>query len=399
MMASLMIHAAIESKKLPDASNNYGLIRNNRKITLKQSPGMNILIVKTSAIGDVIQTLPALNALRKHYPGAHITWLVEEAAADIISGHPALDRILVSKRKRWSKELLGLSGMSAVKEIYRFIKQLRDTKYDLVIDFQSLLKSSVWIALTRAKRKVGFGQGMEHAEHSYIFLNERIPPVNMNHHAVLRDLMLLEALGIDSKEIIFNFPIHDQARKQVDNLLALHGIIEKVLLIAINPVAKWETKLWSNRKFAELADRLIEQYLAQVIFTGDAGDRKTIADIMSHMNRKAVNLSGETSLKTLAALYAKADLVISTDTGPMHMAAAVGTPVVALFGPTAPWRTGPFGEAHQIIRTGTACSPCFKRQCPTLDCMQQIRVEDVLEGVQRLRISNRNANWTSPSSS
>ena len=389
-MESLIIHAAIESIKLPDPSNNYGLIIKKSKVTLKQSPGMKILIVKTSAIGDVIQTLPALNALRKHYPGAHITWLVEEAAADIIKGHPSLDRILVSKRKRWSKALLGLSGLSAVKEIYRFIQQLRDTEYDLVIDFQSLLKSSVWIALTRAKRKVGYGQGMEHAEHSYIFLNERIPPVDMDHHAVLRDLMLLEALGIDSKEIVFNFPIHDHARKQVNDLLTLHSINEAVFLIAINPVAKWETKLWSNQNFAELADRLIEQYGAQVIFTGDADDRKTIETILSRMNGKAVNLSGATSLKTLAALYEKTDVVISTDTGPMHMAAAIGTPVVALFGPTAPWRTGPFGDEHQIVRTGIACSPCFERQCPKLDCMKQIRVQDVLDGIERLRTLNGN---------
>ena len=384
-MESLIIHAAIKPKKFPNPLNNYSLIINNGEVNPKQSPGMNILIVKTSAIGDVIQTLPALNALRKHYPDAHITWLVEEAAADIIKDHPSLDRILVSKRKRWSKALLGLSGLSAVKEIYRFIKQLRDTEYDLLIDFQSLLKSSIWIALTRAKRKVGYGPGMDHAEHSYIFLNERISPVDMNHHAVLRDLLLLKGLGIDSKEIIFNLSIHDRARKQANDLLALHGIIETVFLIAINPVAKWETKLWSNRNFAELADRLIEQYSAQIIFTGNAEDRKIIAGILGHMNKKAFDLSGETSLKTLAALYEKADLVISTDTGPMHIAAAVGTPVVALFGPTAPWRTGPFGDAHQIIRTGIVCSPCFKRQCPTLDCMKQIRVEDVLEGVQRLR--------------
>jgi lipopolysaccharide heptosyltransferase II len=212
----------------------------------------------------------------------------------------------------------------------------------------------------------------------------------MNHHAVLRDLMLLEALGIDSREIVFNFPIHDHARKQVKDLLALHNINENVFLIAINPVAKWKTKLWSNQNFAELADRLIEQYGAQVIFTGDADDHKTIETILSRMNRKAVNLSGATSLKTLAALYEKTDVVISTDTGPMHMAAAIGTPVVALFGPTAPWRTGPFGDEHQIVRTGIACSPCFERQCPTLDCMKQIRVQDVLDGIQRLGNLNGN---------
>ena len=346
---------------------------------------MNILIVKLSAIGDVIHTFPVLNAVRKQYPDAHITWLVEEAAYGVIKGHKALDRIIVSKRKTWLKGLAGRSCVKNLREVCSFVKQLRDTNYDIILDFQALLKSGVLIGLAKGKRKIGFDKGMEHQEHSYIFLNERIPAVDMKIHALTRGMMLLEAIGISSDEVEYNLYISDQDRKKTDDLLQQHEKKEYKLLAAINPVAKWETKLWDNAKFAKLADSLINQYNAKVFFTGSAEDRELILDIISRMKRKAYNLAGMTSLKTLAAVYKKTDFVISTDTGPMHLAAAVGTPVIALFGPTAPWRTGPFGADHQIIRADLECSPCFKRQCKTIDCMKQISVEQVLNGVERLR--------------
>ena len=352
---------------------------------------MKILIIKLSAIGDVIHTLPALNAIRKKYPDAHITWLVEEAASGLIKGHPAIDRILVSKRKQWIKGLSGLSCMGSIKEVYDFIKKLRDTRYDLVIDFQGLLKSGILAGLSKGKCKAGFGRGMEHQEHSYMFLNKRIFPVSMENHALKRSLMLIDSMGIGGGDIVFNLPVtgHDKrlADALLDNSLTGHGIKAPKRLFAVNPVAKWETKLWSNEKFAVLADRLIEQYNARVIFTGSAQDRKIIQSIMSNMKQDAADLSGKTSLKVLAAIYERADCLVSTDTGPMHLAAAVGTSVVAIFGPTAPWRTGPFGKGHKIIRAGLCCSPCFKRQCSTNDCMKQVSVDDVLAGVNNLNLT------------
>ena len=340
---------------------------------------MNILIVKLSAIGDIIHTLPALNAVRKQYPDAHITWLVEEAAYGVIKGHKALDRIIVSKRKTWLKGLAGRSCVKNLREVCSFIKELRDTRYDLILDFQALLKSGILIGLAKGKRKIGFDKGMQHQEHSYIFLNERVPPVDMEIHALIRGMMLLKAIGIRSYDVEYNIYISDQKRNAADDLLMHCGIKAPKLLVAINPMAKWETKLWDNLKFSNLADRLIKQADADVIFTGSREDSDAIEDIISKMKGKAANLAGRTDLKTLAALYEKVSIAVSTDTGPMHLAAAVGTPVVALFGPTAPWRTGPFGPGHTIIRADLECSPCFKRQCKTIDCMKQISVDQVFD--------------------
>ena len=345
---------------------------------------MNILIVKLSAIGDVIHTLPALNALRRHFPDANITWLVEEAAADLVIGHPALDRVIISGRKRWTRPLSAALRPAHLKEMRAFIQALRDTRYDVILDFQALLKSGLLIALARGRRKIGFNRGMEHMEHSYLLLNERIPPVSMEIHALERNLMMLEPLGIRSRDIAYNLPVSQKDRHTAEALLTRFGLGAGKPLVAVNPVAKWPTKLWAIEKFAGLADRLIRETGAGICFTGAAEDRAMIDEIIATMRQAAVNLAGKTTLKTLAALYALADVLVSTDTGPMHLGAAVGTPVVALFGPTAPWRTGPYGRGHQVVRIGPACSPCFKRQCKTIHCMKQISVNRVLEAVRQV---------------
>jgi len=350
---------------------------------------MNILIVKLSAIGDVIHTLPALNAIRKQYPKAHITWLVEEDASSLIEDHNALDRVLISKRKKWAKMILSASWRHTLREAHTFIKKLRDTKYDLIFDFHGLLKSGILIWLARGERKIGYDRGMAHQEYSYLFLNERIPPADMDNHALMINMMMLKAVGIETDEIIYDVPISTNDYRTVELLLRQNQINLSKPVVAINPVAKWETKLWGNRKFSELADRMVEQFSAQIIFTGSRSDRKIITDIISGMKHNAYDFSGQTTLKALAALYKKVDFLVSTDTGPMHLSAAVDTPVVALFGPTAPWRTGPFGSIHKVIRTDLKCSPCFKRTCDTKECMKKISVDQVMDEINSLEVRRR----------
>ena len=344
---------------------------------------MKILIVKTSAIGDVIHTLPALNCLRRHYPDATIDWLVEEAAAEAVLGHRAVDHVLVSGRKRWVRDFREGRCWAAMRGCIDFVRRLRATEYDLLIDFQGLLKSGIFVGLARAKRKAGFGRGMEHAEGSWLFLNDRISAVDMDQHALTRELLLLGGLGIPCDRIDFDFPITDHHRTEVATLLGEAGIDPKKPLVAINPMTTWPSKHWLNDRFAQVADRLLALGMA-VVFTGGPGDVAAVEAICAAMTGgRAANLAGRTSLKSLAALYERARLLITTDTGPMHVAAAMGTPVVALFGPTAPWRTGPFGPNHQVLRVELACSPCLKRGCPRdHECMQQLTVSQVVEAVR-----------------
>jgi 3-deoxy-D-manno-octulosonic-acid transferase/heptosyltransferase-1 len=255
----------------------------------------------------------------------------------------------------------------------------------LVFDFQAALKGAVLVALTRADRKIGFGPGMEHQEHSYLALNEKIPMVSMEVHALKRSLMLMAAVGIPCRRIEYNLPIDHAAQKKVVQLIAARQGCHGGPAIAINPVALWETKLWSVKRFAALADRLVETYQADIFFTGAPADAEMIDSITGQMGHQAANLAGQTSLVELAALFRKMALVISTDTGPMHIAAAVKKPVVALFGPTAQWRTGPYGDDHQIVSIPMDCRPCFRRSCDHCRCMQTITVDDVMQKVESLK--------------
>ncbi len=348
---------------------------------------MNILIIKMSAIGDVTHTLPALTALRREYPHAQIDWLIQETALEAVRGHRALDRLLIWRRESSIRAFRAGDRYAVIREIRRLAKEVRETRYDLLIDFHALLKSSLWVLLARADRKVGFGRGMQHSEGSYLFLNERIPAISMDVHALDRGLILLNALGISTGEVIYDFPILEENEAQARKLVEAEGGLPGGCLLAIHPMTLWPTKLWENERFGEVADRLIEKGF-RVAFTGGPEDRKSIDEICRRMAHAAIRFDGRTSLKTLAAVYRMACAVVSTDTGPMHIAAAVGTPVVALFGPTAPWRTGPHGKQHTVLRAGLDCSPCFRKRCMTteyeeLACMRRLTVDQVVDAVLR----------------
>jgi 3-deoxy-D-manno-octulosonic-acid transferase/heptosyltransferase-1 len=356
---------------------------------------VNILIVKLSALGDVTHTLPALTALRRAHPGARIDWLIEEAAAPIVEGHVALDRALVWSRRKFTRALRSWRIGEAGRILGSFVRELRATRYDLVIDFQALLKSGIWVFLARARRKAGFGRGMDRSEGSYIFLSERIPAVSMEIHALDRGLMLLEALGVRRGPVEYDFPISQGARDQVGELLGVdrrggcpEGAAAPPALIAMHPMTRWPTKLWTAEAFASTADALMERG-HRVVFTGALQDSGALDAIVGRLRRPALRLDGRLDLKGLAALFERSNVVVSTDTGPMHIAAAVGTPVVALFGPTAPNRTGPHGPGHVVLRAGMACSPCFSRRCERpaaepMACMHRIPPASVVEAVERV---------------
>jgi heptosyltransferase-1 len=349
------------------------------------APPVNILIVKTSAIGDVIHTLPSLWSLRTHFPNAHITWLVEESAADLLHGHPALNRVLVVRRKAWLDDVRACRLFGALRGLIQFIGQLRDTRYDLIIDFQGLIKSAIWVAWAKGGRKVGFGRGMEHAEHSYLVLNERVPAVDMNQHAIDRSLLLLKGIGVPAADLRYSVPVSAAQESEAVALLRRAGVRESDRLVAINPIGRWPTKLWEPASFAALADRLQREGLF-IVFTGGPQDQTALDEICRLMTTPNRRLDGKTSLNQLAAIYQRAEVLVTTDSGPMHLAAAVGTSVVALFGPTAPWRTGPYGQNHVVLRADVSCSPCFKKQCSTTvyeerACMKRLSVEDVTRAV------------------
>jgi len=350
---------------------------------------LNILIVKLSGIGDVVMSLPFLAALRRTYPEARLTWLVEEAAADIVLDHPLLDRVLVSRRKSWIRDIKQGSFKPAWQDFRALLTELRRERYDLVIDLQGLFKSGIFTFLSGSKRRVGFDRSREL---SHLFFNERLEPFDPDRRALLRYLDVAGHLGADLDHGVDEYfksglPVNENAARKVEQLLA--GM-KRPMVTLIPAGGSWPTKLWPVEYWAALIQRLTSELDAAVVLAGGAGDMDYNQEITRAVDRNntrgwldVTDMAGLVSLKVLAEVFRRADLVLGPDTGPLHLAAAAGAPVAALFGPTAPWRTGPFGDNHVILRQDLECSPCFQKTCPDPKCMTDLSVDIVFEAIKK----------------
>jgi lipopolysaccharide heptosyltransferase II len=207
-------------------------------------------------------------------------------------------------------------------------------------------------------------------------------------HAVDRYLLVAARLGAPSggqAAPAFRLRILPEDHKAVADLLARHGVSEKTRWIAINPFARWPTKRWPPESFARVADQIQQQGWGRAVLLGGRGDRSQAQEIVQRMHTAAVDVTGETPIKLLPALLKSAAVLLTNDSGPMHIAAAVGTPVVALFGPTNPSRTGPYGSRHTILQHKIPCSPCYSRRCHNashLECLVSISEDTVLGAVR-----------------
>jgi len=341
--------------------------------------GPRILLVKLSAVGDVVHCLPIPAALKGLYPESIIEWLVEEAAADLITGHPLLSRVWISPRKRLISEV-GRKKIQNLNRILHLARELRLQPFDMVLDLQGLYKSAAWTRWVRSPRKIGWSHTREYTRFS---LTETIGPENFRLHAVDRYLDFIRNLGGNPTVLDFRIPTTREHAVRVDDLMTRHGL-QDTRFIAVNPVAQWDSKLWEPASFGVLMDRIHGDLGMKPVLTGSSADRAYAGRIRKYTRTPWVDLCGKTSLKDLTVLYRRSALVISTDTGPMHIAAAVGTPVVALFGPTDSQRTGPYGPHHRIVRTGISCSPCFRRSCDHRSCMRDLSPDQVFGSVRDL---------------
>lgn len=342
-----------------------------------------ILIVKLSSIGDVVHSLPTLKALRDTYPHSYIAWVVEEKSKDVVIGNPYLDEVIIFEKERWKTELFKKKGYKeSIKEILDFRKFLRQKNFDLAIDLQGLIRSGLIAYLSGARIRVGYQNSREM---SSLFYNLKIPPRKVKIHAVDRYLDVACYLGAEIKEIDFPLFVSAEDKKFAEDFLREHNISEEDLLIGINPGASVPHKRWQKEKFAKLADILIENYGAEIIIFGSPKDEELTEEVINLMKYHPINASGKTTIKQLAALISNCKLFIGNDTGPLHIAVAMKTPVVAIFGPDDPSRTGPYGKENIIIYKGLPCSPCIRHPtCKDYPCMQQISVEEVLSAVERL---------------
>ncbi len=331
-----------------------------------------LLIIKPSSLGDVVHALPTLAALRRQFPSTRLTWLVKREWADVLEGNPDLDDVLA----------LDLS----VKGWPTAMRAVRSGRFDLVVDLQGLLRSAMLGWLSGSPARVGFANGREGSPWLY---THRVPVPDMSMHAVDRYLLIARFLGAGPEKprpSAFHLPQESAAEARVEALLAAAGVQAGTMLAALNPSARWTTKQWPIESFAAVGDWLQRQGV-RVVVIGGREERPAGEAVMRAMHGAPIDLAGKTTLKELIALLRRVRVFITNDSGPMHLAAAVGTPVIALFGPTDPARTGPYGDGHTILRSGVPCSPCFSRRCANavkLECLTTIGPQAVIESAAKL---------------
>lgn len=331
-----------------------------------------ILLIKPSSLGDIVHALPTAAALRRRFPTAALTWLVKREWAEVLDGNPHLDSVLGVD--------FSLQGWLAVSQA------VRARRFDLVVDLQGLLRSALLAWISRAPVRVGFAEAREGSPRLY---THRVAANGIAGHAVDRYLLIAQRLGAlveGTGRLLFPLPHDADANARVGRLLWAEGVAPGTVLAAMNPTARWATKQWPSERFAAVGDQLQQQGV-RVVIIGDMGSRPLAEMIGHHMRTKPIDLVGKTTVKELIALLRRARVLITNDSGPMHLAAALETPVVALFGPTDPRKTGPYGAGHVVLRSGVPCSPCLSRHCnnPTLlECLTTIRSDQVTEAALRL---------------
>lgn len=332
-----------------------------------------LLIVKMSAVGDVVMTLPALAALKERYPEAEIDWLVEPAAAGLVEDLGSLNRVIVSPRRKMARLIKRGRAVSAGRLLRRFRKELRAVEYDVVVDLQGLVKSAGAVWLARGRRKVGFAKTREHTGWA---LTEKMPAYDIDRHAVLRYLDAAVYLGARWPEPLPEKYYRPSEKARLEARSLLDGP-EPGGYLVLNPGAKWSTKRWPASHWLKLAELAADKWPFRLIVTGGPEDDEAGRAVAAALPGRVLNLCGRTSLPALAAIMEGSLAVVTADTGPMHLAAAVGAGGLALFGPTKPNRTGPFGGRFQIVQPALDCLGCLKKRCDR-PCLESLSPEEVL---------------------
>ena len=328
-----------------------------------------ILLIKPSSLGDIIHGLPVLKALRNKWPDAKISWVVKDAYVDILNGNPLID------------ELILLIKSSLTTSIFSFRKKLRHGSFDLAVDMQGLFRSGLIAFLSGAPVRIGFSNARELA--SLFYTHKVDAPLNL--HAVDRNLKLAAALGCEVQEIEFPINLNRETEQEASGFIQKIQLDTRRPLVTLVPGARWEKKRWPLHSFSRLGDLLIEKMGAGIIVAGSRQENRLIHEIRSAMKNPSAE-AVDFSLTKLTALLSKSDVVVTNDSGPMHIAVAMRTPVVALFGPTDPERTGPYSKKCLIIQRDLECIPCFRKQCSqgSFECMESITVEEVFKGVKKI---------------
>jgi len=331
-------------------------------------PPANILVIKLRYIGDVLLTTPFLRVLRESLPTSHITVLVNPGTESVLHQNPNVDHIAILPRGNWAQQI-------------QFFQGIRSRHFDCVIDLTDGDRSALLTFLSGARLRIGFNHEGRWRGKAYSWcVNGQYGTTHMlNYHA-----RALIPLGIEPRVCSPEIVLTDQERQSVDRLLTRYALHNKKWVM-LHPAARYWFKAWAPQRFAEVGDALIRDGY-HVVVVGSESEQELVNQVMHSAQQTFVSLVGQTTLRELAGLMQHCRLFVGNDAGPMHMAAAVGCPVLALFGPTDPAVWGPWGTHCQTIYKGLDCRECFHPGCQRgeASCMNLIGVGEVLQAARRL---------------
>lgn len=371
--------------------------------TLRSRSFERILLIKPSAVGDVIHTIPVLARLRKRYPAARIDWLLTPAIAELVRHHPGLSGVVPFARHEFAR---WWRSWPAARKLGGLLLGLRRARYELVIDLHGQFRSALLCLVSGAPYRIGFDRPRKEVrtasarrlpanayrhgwtgarEGAWLAYTHHIRLPTLDVHAVDRYLWLSPLLGLDDGPPDFRLPVPAAAVARVDALLRKHSVAAKPLAVLI-PGTMWETKHWQAEGFARVGRHLCGTGRA-VVLAGSAKERDRCQAVVAGCPA-ASDLSGQTTLPELAALIQRAAVCVTNDSGSMHLTVALGRPVVSIFGPTDPLWIGPYGRPHAVVRADVPCSPCYLRKlsrCPhDHACMREVGADRVIKRVEQV---------------
>jgi heptosyltransferase-3 len=335
-----------------------------------------ILIIQLKHLGDILLTTPVISALKAAWPEAEVSALVPRGMEAMLSEHPRLTEIITMDRRDRS--------------LWRFLAfaaGLRRRHFDLVLEFSGGDRGAFYTWLTRARTRVSFNHPRRPGWQRYFAFTKLAPPPPLQDHTVEKNLALVRALGVDPRHQGLEFFWNARTEQEVQDLLRRHGLAPKSFIL-LHPPARWLFKCWTVAGYAQVIDALQNDYKLPVVLTAApvAQEMHIMEDIASQLQSNPVNLAGRLDLKALGALIAKARLFVGVDSAPMHLAAAVGTPTVVLFGPSGPYNWRPWGEGHVVLTKDFDCRPCGRDGCDGSKisrCLTAITPREVLAAVDR----------------
>lgn len=348
-----------------------------------------ILLIRLRRIGDVVTVTPCTRAVKETFPEARLSVLVEKAAEEVMLGNPYVDELIVLDQKRF--KMRGRVG--SLWEEIKFLLALRRKRFDLIINLHGGPRSSFQTLVSGARYRLGGFIGWHHW--NWVYNIRTRPLVEMlgengdRAHIVERHLATLKAAGIETRDQRLIMRASERAQMSVDRLFKEQGVPSHGKFVTIHPASRSQAKRWREERFAQLADRLIEDSGATVVLVSGPGEEAATKKVQEAMRQRAIDLGGRLSLQELAALLSRSRLYIGLDSGALHVAAAVGVPLVALLGPTSDtWR--PWTDHGIVVRGPSSCLGCGGT-CPwdPSPCMDGIGVANVFDAILRLQAAHR----------